>query len=566
MPVKGTQGIKVRIIFIGVSLMALSWLADAAIDSLFEENSFVQNIFFPELHKGLIRGVFLGSQLGFLIYISVLFSRQRRLQDELRLSSQREAVERNKCEAILEALGDGISIQDRSWRILYQNALHRSMMGDHRGELCYRAYHGFGSVCPGCRLERSFNDGQVHVHESETRGPDGRQVVEIISTPLLDDDGRIVAGIEAVRDVTERKLLEERLYHQLAAIESSIDGIGILDQGARYTYLNQAHANLYGYEEPADLLGQSWRLLYEAAELTRFEEQVMPELFAAGRWRGEALGRRRDGSTFPQDLSLSVLEDGGIVCVVRDISRRIQALESLHQANQELAGRTGELETANRELEAFSYSLSHDLRSFLTRISAAAQLLEAGTPDPDQNQSHCLATILGACEGMEDLIQAMLVLAQVSRRPLQLEQVDLSQLALDILAGLRVTAPQRVVAIAVAEGLTAVADRQLLRVALANLLGNAWKFTAASGAARIEVGGGEMDGRRVFWVKDNGQGFDMAEAEKMFRPFQRLSNARQIPGTGIGLATVARVVQRHGGKVWAEGVPEKGASFYFSLS
>ena len=565
MATKSNQGTRVRIIVIGLSLMAISWLADAAIDSLFEEESFFQNILFPEPHEALIRGIFLASQLGFLIYISLLFGRQRRLQDQLNLSTQREAVERNKCEAILEALGDGVSIQDRNWRITYQNALHRSMMGEHRGEVCYRAYHGLGAVCPGCQLEAAFVDGQVHVHESGTWGPEGWQVVEIISTPLRDDAGRIVAGIETVRDVTERKRLENRLRHQLAAIESSIDGIGILDETATYTYLNQAHVTLYGYECAEELRGRSWKVLYAPEEVARFEAAILPELFAAGRWRGEAVGRRRDGSSFPQELSLSILDDGGIVCVMRDISRRVRDLEALHQANRELEGRTVELESANHELEAFSYSLSHDLRSFLTRISAAAQLLDAAELAPAQDHRHCLDAILGACEGMEELIQAMLLLAQVSRRPLQREAVDLTQLSLDILAGLRVGAPRRSVDTEVAEDLTVVADRQLLRVALANLLGNAWKFTAQDPAARIEVGGGEQDGRRIFWVRDNGPGFDMAEAERLFRPFQRLTNAHRVPGSGIGLATVERVVQRHGGKVWAEGAPGVGATFFFSL-
>jgi len=561
----GNLGPKVRILVIGVVLMAAAWLADAAIDSFFEQESFLSNIFAPELHEALIRGVFLASQFGFLIYISRLFTRQHRLQAELKSLSAAEAAERRRCENILEVLGDGISIQDSELRILYQNALHRQMMGDHLGEYCYRAYRQQETVCPGCQLVTAFSDGRVHVHESERLGEEGRRIVEIISSPLRDSSGKVIAGIEAVRDITARKLLEERLRAQMAAMESSIDGIGILDAAAHYTYLNRAHAELYGYDRPEVLLGRSWRDLYEADEVARFEQSILPELFREGRWRGEASGRRRDGSLFPQELSLSVLADGGIVCVVRDITRRHQALAEIRQVNRDLEQRTAELQSANRELEAFGYSLSHDLRSFLTKISAAAQLLEVDADSAlSATGSNCLETILTAIDGMDDLIQAMLVISQVSRKALRIETVDLSELAAEVVLGLRLGDPGRPVEVVIAPDLVARGDRQLLRVVLDNLIGNAWKYSGGTRQPRIEFGRTEQEGQPVFVVRDNGRGFDMNEASRLFHPFQRLSNVGEIPGTGIGLATVARVIQRHGGAIWAEG-SAKGAVFYFTL-
>ena len=563
---QGQQRTKVRIFSVGLLLMASAWLADAAIDSFFDGESVLSNVFTPELHEALLRGVFLVSQLGFLIYISRLFTRQYRLQAELESLSAAEAAERRRCETILEVLGDGISIQDAELRILYQNARHRQMAGDHSGEFCYRAYHQRETVCPGCQLVAAFSDGGVHVHESDQVGAQGRSVAEIISSPLRDSSGKIVAGIEAVRDITARKLLEERLRDQMAAMESSIDGIGILDAAAQYTYLNQAYAELYGYDRPEALLGRSWRELYAADEIARFEQSILPELLREGRWRGEASGRRRDGSHFPQELSLSVVPDGGIVCVVRDVTRHNQALAAIQQINRDLESRTAELQSANQELEAFGYSLSHDLRTFLTKISAAAQLLEADANSAlGATGSDCLEVILTAIDGMDELIQAMLALSQVSRKELQIEEVALSELAAELILGLRLGEPQRRVDFVVTPGLVASGDRQLLRVVLDNLLSNAWKYTGAVEGSRIEFLAAERAGKQVFLVRDNGRGFDMNEASRLFKPFQRLSNVGKVPGTGIGLATVARIILRHGGEVWAEGSAD-GATFYFTLS
>jgi signal transduction histidine kinase len=166
---------------------------------------------------------------------------------------------------------------------------------------------------------------------------------------------------------------------------------------------------------------------------------------------------------------------------------------------------------------------------------------------------------------MSQLIDDLLRLSQVTRAPLRREAVDVSSLALELVEGLREADPARTLQVVVQPGLAARGDRTLLRAALQNLLGNAWKFTRQQPEARIEVGGGVRDGLPVFWVRDNGAGFDMTFVGKLFAPFQRLHSRSEFEGTGIGLATVARIVRRHGGRVWAEGAPGAGASFYFTL-
>ena len=467
--------------------------------------------------------------------------------------------------AILEAMADGISIQDTDLRVLYQNEAHRALMGDHTGEYCYAAYQHREVACEGCHLLQSFEDGQIHRREVSTPLAGGR-MVEIISTPLKDGDGRIVAGIEAVRDITARKLAEKRLLQHLAAMEASMDGMAILDDNGTYVYLNQAHADVYGYDSPKQLIGRSWKDLYHDEELQRFENTIMPLFQQAGSWRGEVAGRRRDGSRFPQEISLGIIADGGAVCVVRDISDRKRAEEKIRLMNGGLERRAAELTVANRELESFSYSLSHDMRNYLSRISLAAQTLEEEyAPAMDQTATQLVRMILEAEEGMEGLIRAMLELFQATRSELEQTRVDLSLLARDVAIQLAGADPTRRCTVVIQPDMQAEVDRDMLRTLLENLLGNAWKYTERTEDARIEIGKTTYGDREVYFVRDNGAGFHMKDVSKLFTPFRRLHSAQDYPGIGIGLATVLRIIQRHNGEVWGEGEPGKGATFYFTL-
>lgn len=555
-----------RAIIAGIGLMVLAWLADAAIDAYFDGDSFWVQALTPSSHEIWIRLLFLCAQFAFIIYIVRLFRRHGDLEEALAMTSLQADAERAKAEAILEEIGDGISIQDLELRVLYQNRKHRELMGDRRGEFCYQAYQGREEVCPSCHLVQSFQDGRTH--RREARAPRGDSWVdsEIVCTPLRDAGGRIVAGIEAVRDITERKRIEALLQLQRTAMESASDGMAILDGEGRYVYLNQAHATIYGYPDSAEIFGQSWRCLYAPEEAQRLEQVALPGCRDKGAWRGEAMGLRRDGSLFPQEVSLTGLADGGLVCVVRDISERKQAENDIREANLDLERRAAELAAANRELEAFSYSLSHDIRSYLTRISLAAQTLEVVQPPAVRSEgAYCLRTVQDASTGMEKLIEAMLTLSQVTRRELRREQVDLSALAEEISAELRGGDLKRQIEISIAPDLVAEGDRQLLRVALENLLGNAWKYTRDRQPARIEFLRQPQQQGAPFVIRDNGIGLDPTDSKPLFQPFHRLPNAQGFPGTGIGLATVQRIIARHGGTLAAEGSPGKGASFSFTL-
>jgi light-regulated signal transduction histidine kinase (bacteriophytochrome) len=237
------------------------------------------------------------------------------------------------------------------------------------------------------------------------------------------------------------------------------------------------------------------------------------------------------------------------------------------ELEQRVVQRTTELEAANHELEAFSYSVSHDLRAPLRAINGFSQAIiedEAGQLSEDGQRS--FQRIVAAAHNMGELIDGLLALSRVARAEIRRETVNMSALAESVTAELRRTQPDRQVTVEIAPGLVAQGDARLLRVVLANLLGNAWKFTSRKTSPRIEFGVvSPPEGAPVYFVGDDGAGFDQAYAGKLFGAFQRMHAASDYEGTGIGLATVQRIIQRHGGRVWAEGVVNAGAKFYFTL-
>ena len=224
------------------------------------------------------------------------------------------------------------------------------------------------------------------------------------------------------------------------------------------------------------------------------------------------------------------------------------------------------LERKNRELEAFSYSVSHDLRAPLRSIDGfSSALLEDYAAVLDAKGQDYLHRVRAATQRMGELIDDLLNLSRVGRAELQRQRVDLSALARSVTSALQQSSPGRQVEVVIPEGVVANADRRLMHVVLENLLGNAWKFTAKTPHPRIEFGARDQEGHQTYFVQDNGAGFDMAYVAKLFAPFQRLHSEAAFPGTGIGLATVHRVIDRHGGRVWAQGAVDHGATLLWTL-
>jgi len=244
----------------------------------------------------------------------------------------------------------------------------------------------------------------------------------------------------------------------------------------------------------------------------------------------------------------------------------VVAANSARELAETRAAFVEELERKNSELEAFSYSVSHDLRAPLRSIDGFSQLLLQDNADQlDPQSQDYLRRVRESAQRMGELIDDLLSLSRVGRAGLRRESVDLTSIARAVFDELQKKDPERRVNLRVAERLLAQADNGLMRVLFDNLLGNAWKFTAKVSEPRIEVGTDQQQGGTIFFVRDNGAGFDMNYAENLFRPFQRLHNEAEFAGTGIGLATVHRVVDRHGGRIWASGAVDKGATFYFTI-
>lgn len=251
-------------------------------------------------------------------------------------------------------------------------------------------------------------------------------------------------------------------------------------------------------------------------------------------------------------------------------TQRLKAENRVQELNisleREVLDRTAELRAANRDLEAFSASVAHDLRAPLRHIKGfAAILVEENKECINENAMSYLDRINASCLRMEQLIKDILDLSGIGKKELERELIDLSELCRNIFSELQEETPDRHADIRVTPGLMAYGDRNLITLALQNLLDNAWKYTSHNETAYIEFGMTEMNGEQCYYVKDDGAGFDMARAKKLFTPFQRLHRTDDFAGTGIGLATVERIIDRHGGKIWADAAPGKGATFYFTL-
>jgi len=256
----------------------------------------------------------------------------------------------------------------------------------------------------------------------------------------------------------------------------------------------------------------------------------------------------------------------GSVGMVHDITARRQKQMENERLNAELAARARELEDLNRELEAFNYMIAHDLHKPLTVISSYCQILEDLLGDKlDRRARDYLRQITDSTFNMSELINALLDFSRLAHTEPKLEEVNLSDVAKMVMTDLRLAELDREVTFRVAKNMIANVDTVLLRAVLANLLGNAWKFTAKQKQAIIEFGVCESDGTNVYFIRDNGSGFAMEEAQRLFEPFQRLGEAQAANGFGIGLAIVERIIHRHGGEIWAEGIPSQGATFYFSF-
>ena len=396
----------------------------------------------------------------------------------------------------------------------------------------------------------------------------GEQLQVEITSRLMSFAGRpgrlVLANDVSARLRIEAALRDSEERFRVLALTAN-DAIISANRHGEITYLNPATERMFGLEA-ADAIGCKLTILMpesmRAAHLAGMARHLESGTGALVGRTVELIGLRSPGEEFPIELSLASWEspDGlAFTGVIRDITRRKVAEEEVRQKAAELAA-------ANTELDAFAYSVSHDLRAPLRSIDGFSQALaeDCATRLDEEGHAH-LRRIRRAAQKMGTLIDDLLVLSRLTRAPMVHSTIDLSAMAMSILEELRSRDPSRRVHTDVTPGMTALGDGALIRVALENLLANAWKYTRNSVEPRIRVGWREESERTIFFVEDNGAGFDMRYVDKLFVPFQRLHPEVEFDGTGIGLATVARVIRRHGGSVWATGEPGQGATVSFSL-
>ncbi|MGI0492095.1 PAS domain S-box protein [Alkalinema pantanalense CENA528] len=407
-------------------------------------------------------------------------------------------------------------------------------------------------------------ENEIHTHHQ------GVRFLHTKKLAIADEEGNPQYLLSISEDVTDRKQIEQAMKRQLAAIEAAIDGIAIL-QNDTYIYLNQAHLSLFGYEQPEELLGQSWRMLYSPEEIERFGQEVLPVLGRDRSWQGEAIATRKDGTQFAEGLSLTLTDEGLMICVCRDISDYKEYEAQLQQTNEQLA-------RATRLKDEFLANMSHELRTPLNAILGMTEgLQDAVFGEINPLQLKALNTIERSSNHLLELINDILDLAKIEAGQVTLEcsTTPINQLCQSSLVFIRQQALKKQIQLQVTipKGLPDLwVDERRMRQVLINLLTNAVKFTPEGGTITLEVSAvattATMSTAAIqFAVIDTGIGIAPENIKKLFQPFIQVDSAlnRQYQGTGLGLSLVKRIVEMHGGEVGLHSQVGEGSCFTITL-
>lgn len=465
----------------------------------------------------------------------------------------------------------GQQVRDTPWTVLVEFPRSEAVART-RGLVGGFALLGVVLLSAGSAAAWALGRGITHPLSQLARGAEAISRGDYrhrVSVDRADELGALARAFDTMASSVEQAHRGLEQNFQLL-VDRVVDyAIFMLDPEGHVITWNDGAARLKGYHRD-EILGRHFSCFYTTEDIAAGKPHRLLEVAATeGRVEDENWRIRKDGSRLWANVVLTALRDQqgtllGFGKVMRDLTERRRAEEVQRDGEKRLALYASALEATNAELASFSYSVSHDLRAPLRTMDGFAQaLLEDYADRLDNVGKDYLGRIRAASQRMAALIDDLLALSRVTRAELKHERVDLSALAGDVIDELRQSAPNRSVDVAITPGLATAGDRRLLRLVLQNLLGNAWKFTGTRSHARIEFG--RLEREPTYFVRDDGAGFDMTYADKLFGAFQRLHSPAEFEGTGIGLATVQRIVGRHGGRVWAQGEVDRGATFYFTL-
>ncbi len=471
-------------------------------------------------------------------------------------------------EKLLETIQEGIWVIDADSNTTFVNPKMAEILG-------YAVEEMIGKNLFECmdeeeiqnaeRKVESRKSGLAETHESRLKHKDGHAVyVELKTVPITDDEGNYKGAIAGVADITDRKKTEKALMksdQELRTIAASMtDVVAMADVEGRFTYLSESNYHLSGYK-PSELLGKNILDLIHEDDLS-----AVGAIFQEGVVEGRKDARveyrvrhKKGGYVWVETIGSLVLDDNGqpsgALFVSRDITDRKKAEEALQLQASERAA-----------VDAFTNSVSHDLQTPLRRIEGFSEALLEECPDElSELARDYLQRITRQIGSMKERTDALLKLSKIVSHDITREEVNLSALPRAYLKRRCTVEPERQIETAIATDLVASGDAHLLSIVIENLLHNAWKYTAETEKACIECGSLLKDGRTVYFVKDNGAGFDQQHAAEIFDPFKKLHGEADYPGIGIGLNIAYRIITRHGGEIWAEGEQGKAACFYFTL-
>ena len=517
----------------------------------------------------------MASQMGYSnINLAKLVKERGKFISELELAKEALQQEKHEKDLILANLAEQVTFLDLDMNIIWANSKvikrHGLSSGEYIGEKCYKAFHQLDEPCPDCAITEVFNTGVAKsgVHKS----PDGLYW-KMAGIPVHNKSGKMIGVLDTALDVSDLVLAEQALQESENRLNRMLnvipDMVSVHDSN-----MNIVYSNWNGF---AAVPPDKQILNTKCYKTYRGYDQICPDC------RAVAVLKNKENFQAEVELTKGYWVELRVIPLldtdekveyfiewVRDISDLKKIENQLRVFNQELdkkvRERTAQMEATNRELDAFSYSVSHDLRGPLNRIMGFSRaLLEDYEDQLDQQGKDFLRRINNSGQHMNELIDDLLNLSRVSRMDISSEPVELSVIVNVCLKELQAKEPHRNLTAVIGTGLVVEGDTALLRIALENLVNNAWKFTAKEDKARIEFGLTQIDSQPVYYIRDNGAGFDSSHAHRLFTPFQRLHSEKDYSGTGIGLSIVSRVIRRHGGDIWAEGEPGKGACFYFTL-